>query len=136
MQEKQTTFQIKARYRRTVNSKSHSNQIIDRTKLTEQQSSIDLKGEGKITHLVDLIPPVEVGLEPIPHDVVAQRRVEQHPRADAHCRALRVDGHPHHHPTLPRYRAAIPATQLWKLLRTSSTGIARKLLDSHRSPIN
>jgi hypothetical protein len=52
-----------------------------------------------LTDLVDLIPPVEVRLEPVLNDVVHQRRVEQHPRADAHRRALGV-GDPHDHAAL------------------------------------
>jgi hypothetical protein len=53
-----------------------------------------------LSDLVDLIPPVEVRLEPVHNDVVHQRRVEQHARADAHRRALGVDGDPHHHAAL------------------------------------
>jgi hypothetical protein len=59
--------------------------------------SIKNKKGRKLSDLMDLIPPVEVRLKPVPHDVVHQRRVEQHPRADAHRRAHGIDGNPHHH---------------------------------------
>ena len=145
LQTQTATFKIQSKGNQTgPKFTKKSNQTIDRTRRPEHQSNhsnIDKKRGRKFHDLIDLIPPVEVLLEPIPHDVVHQRRIEKHPGADTHRRALRVDGHPHHHSPLALRRVAILATRQQQLIlpalsTSSSTRIARKLLDSHRSAIN
>jgi len=39
-------------------------------------------------HLIDLVPPPELGLGLAPHHVVQQRGVEEHPRGGAHPASL------------------------------------------------